>query len=524
VLAHGQPLACMAHSVNARYLHGDKAALLVHCKPVAALRALGIDAVSEAARLRSGEGLVVTVLRPGGPKKERLPVRAVPVQRPPRRATIKILRMESTYAVCGLTRMLLECAGYGGPGTVMPRVECEFMAQWGSGCPIGRADVIIAYVTCPVDDPELRRLPREFSMGAQRAKIEVLPSLEPLDERDLAGAEGPALGHHPVRDADRGRVPEGFGGGDGQGGRSPAARAPFANGEPVQAAHGAPHAAGEPPDPRGVADPAGGPGRVGVGSQSGRAASDDFPMTDEEGEAAGLPEGYMLWRTTAAAMAWDLAITNVTSGGDRGSDEVPGEGVDEVQVMIDFYIRFNGDPAVDIGASPAAAPGGEGFWVPRAVRQWLTEAQYRSGAYEELGPVTSSDEDMGVESSEEAEPAGAQVGRRRQSRQQQQQPQQQPSRPPSRGAGVRGGPRSGQGVPGQSLGVRRAPSPGQGGRRAGSPTGPRRSTRERRQALLASELPESLVAHTHASVCASGTASASHRPPHPIARGVRRPA
>jgi hypothetical protein len=51
---------------------------------------------------------------------------------------------------------------------------------------------------------------------------------------------------------------------------------------------------------------------------------------------------------------------------------------------------------------------------------------------------------------------------------------------------------------------------------------PRRSTRERRQAPLASELPASLAPPAQAAAGASGVPHEFTRPPHPAAGGARR--
>jgi hypothetical protein len=131
--------------------------------------------VTEVARWRSGGGLEVEVAGPGGarPAVVRLPVRAVPSERPPGCATVKILGLTPTYAVTGLTEVLLESAGYVVTSNALPRVACEYMAPVKPGSKIGRADVVIAYVWCPQGDPGLRMLPRRFSMGSQWAKIDI---------------------------------------------------------------------------------------------------------------------------------------------------------------------------------------------------------------------------------------------------------------------------------------------------------------------------------------------------------------
>lgn len=522
------PLGRVARSVSARHIDGDNAALLIRCKPTAVLQGMGIDMATEAANWRAGAGLEVEIAAPGGgrPARVRLPVRAVPSERPPGFATVKILGLTPAYAISGVTAVLLESAGYVVTPDTMPRVGCEFMAPTKPGSMIGRADVVIAYVACPPEDPGLRVLPRRFSMGSQSVKIEVLESMEPITSVGPAWAFAPSQGGFPVDEETgmgMGSAPQGLRGG-GQGVTPPPPRtAPRP--EPSVARERA-ATAGVPRDPMHVDQPEEPGPSAGLGTQGGIAEPLEVEMA--EGQAgAGVysttPVGvayvtpqYNMWRATAAFASWEAAITHITSGGERGADEIPGEGVDATRVVFDVFERFAWDPVVNLWERLRVNSAGQSS-VPSVVRQWLIEMQYIAT----YGDDSSSEADLpGPQAgSEQRGRAGAgQPQHQPQQQQQQQQPQQQQHRSVD---GVGAGCPHNQATEGQGQGSgREAAAPQRDPQPEEAPL--RRSTRERRQAPLASELPGSLAASARAAASASNTQQVPTRPPHPDAGGARR--
>lgn len=519
VTDEAHPLGRVARSVSARHLEGDNASLLIRCKRPHELLAEGIDMVTEAANWRSGAGLEVEIEAPGGGRSSRvrLPVRAVPCERPPGFATVKILGLTPQYAVTGLTQVLLESAGYVVTPDAMPRVGCEFMAPTKPGSRIGRADVVIAYVACPPEDPCLRLLPRRFSMGSQGAKIEVLESMEPIASVGPAWPFAPSQGEFPIDEETgmaMGSAPQGLRGGS----RS----APSQQTRPAQHPSSGQERdadAGVSQDPMHVDqheghEPGGGPRGPG-------GACEPPEVEMDEGQAGGgafsaAPAGvayetpqYNMWRRTAAFVSWEAAITLITSGGDRGADEIPGEGVDATRVVFDVFERFAWDPEINLWERLQVTSTGQAS-VPPVVRQWLVQKQYiatyggDSDSEAELrGPQEGSAGENGSE------------GRNAQQGQQQQQPQHR------RADGVGPDPQPNPASGGPGRGCERGSAAAQQGQPP-EETPPRRSTRERRQAPLASELPGSLAASTRAEATMPGTKQDSTRPPHPTAGGARR--
>jgi hypothetical protein len=240
---------------------------------------------------------------------------------------------------------------------------------------------------------------------------------------------------------------------------------------------------------------------------------DDAPMTEagEEEEEAGrvppTPSDYLAWRYTRAADLWDAVITDATA------DEVAADGVDPARVMVSFFARFVGDRSINIRVPPGVTPEGKSQ-LPREVRRWLEEAGYRA-TYGALSSAATSDVDQEDERSDGGEAEGELAGRPQHQQQQQQQRQQQQQSQPHQAVGVGAGPQHGQAPLGRASGVGAQPG-------GGIQQPPRRGTRERRQAPLASELPGSLAAMTQAPVGASSGAPAYTRPPQPHAGGARR--
>jgi hypothetical protein len=218
------------------------------------------------------------------------------------------------------------------------------------------------------------------------------------------------------------------------------------------------------------------------------------------------------WWDTPVAVHWAEALAQVMD------EETPGEGVDTEQVLFDFYTEFNGASSVNIKVSPKQIPGG--YEVPQVVWRWLQRAKY-IGNYDELGSVTSSDEEMADEPSDGGGNEGAPTGRPLQ-QQQRQQTRQQSSQQAQPFAALAGPIQNGRDLLGPALGTGSAQPSGQGSRHGDSPPEPRRSTRARHQALLPSELPGSLAGSAPESAGASSAMRASHRPQHPQAGGEGR--
>jgi hypothetical protein len=418
-----------------------------------------------------------------------------------------------TYALKGLTEVLLACAGYFVSTSTVPRVGVEFMAPFRPGSLIGRSDVIIAHVACPPDDPGLRLLPRRFSMGCQSAKVDVIPAFEPIATVGPAWLYATRQGVYPVDEetgAATGTAPAGLGRGPSTSPAAGPARVPGGLAPGSSREH---DGAGAPADPMPVDDPAdrreggelrseGGPtGLADTIMSDGAAEGSDTPSVSVGGVYTGREFAEWL---TGAGTRWDTALTEATE------DEVPREGVEVAEVLGAFYARFAGDPAVDIRQSP---PGGdnERYALPRVVQQWLSDAGYVQ-AYDVSSSEEASDAEAGGAVAEGVPPgpnAGRSVSRQRQQQQQQQR------RPSLRGQG------DGLPAPVQAGSTGQAP-PGGHRPRTGVEPPPRRGTRDRRQAPLASELPGSLATSPPTVLGAHAPAHPSSRPPHSAARSVRR--
>ena len=507
LLSEGHPLSRVARAATVRHIDADNAAMIVQCHSAPELEAVGIDVVTEAARWRSGEGLEVQVEGPNGgrPARVRLPVRAVPSERPPGHATVKVMGLTPMYALTGLTEVLLGCAGYVLSDDAVPRVASEHMAPFKPANGIGKSDMVVAWVACPPDDPTLRRLPRQFSMGSLPAKIEVIPAQESIGSVGPAWAFAPRHGVYPMDEdtgTGMGAVPGGLGARVGGGGRAPEARAAQGGRGPGVSS---PAEGGD--DPMHV-DPPGSPTGASVPRASG-AGGQDAAMAD----AAGAPEAArsvhppgvytaqerQAWSCTYVGQRWERAITRATD------DEQAEEGVDAAEVMAAFFARFaSGAQGVDVWAW------GEGQALPEPVRGWLREEGY----VQSYGDSSSSS--SGSSSDEEEAPnsggGGPSRARERAPRPGQQQPAPRGAAP----AGSAGSPGSRQGRGSSQSGTSQVPQ--------SEEASLRRSTRERRQAHLPSELPESLAASGRASGVSAPGPGASARPPNPSAEGGgRRP-
>lgn len=503
------PLGRVAHMVSRRHFDSDNAALLVYCRPAAELEEAGVDVVTEAARWRSGEGLVVEVEGAGAgrPYRVRLPVRGVPSERPPGHATVKIIGLTPTYARTGLTEILLGCAGYQVEGDVVPRVASEHVAHCKSSKGVGNAAVVIAWVACPPNDPTLRLMPRSFSTGSLPAKIEVIPAQESIGPTGAAWAFAPRGGVHPMEEftgVGLGSAPRGLGRGHGVRGRDPPAR-------PNAAAAGGtgPSRAGMEAGGREVpmhAGPQGPPGGPAGPSQAGaEPPSSDIEMEDAEGTRGVFTSHEReAWCHTRAGQLWAGAIARATAG-----EYVEGLMADAA-VLEAFFGRYAGGlEGVNLWEW------GEGQCLPVSVRAWLRLAGYSQSYGDDSdgsSSGTGSDDEEGAVSDRGTDtgPTLRRSVRRRQ--------QQQDAAPGSSGPAS-----SGQQSPGAGQAAGRSEAPGAAAE-ASPPAGRepatggifvRRSARERRQAPLPSDLPGSLAPSSRPSGGDSPASDAVGCPPRP---------
>ena len=135
-----------------------------------------------------------------GGRQQLVPIRSVVPHLSRDTVQVVMYRLPPRYAVEGAVEVVLQAAGYG-PDRVS--VQAVFLGDLPAACHpwlrgVGNADVIIALVSAPVDDPWLRFLPRTLYAGWDvRADIRVrtwAAQRDPLVPPPLS----PRTGHHPA--------------------------------------------------------------------------------------------------------------------------------------------------------------------------------------------------------------------------------------------------------------------------------------------------------------------------------------
>lgn len=116
--------------------------------------------------------VVVTV----GAREVEVPVRLSPGMQPADQTVLKVSNLPMDWAVKGLVRTLLGCAGYGSEVVVQQEYGGEVAGALVSttGPALVRGDVAMAVVRAPEGDRELRALPSCFSTCAGMVRISVL--------------------------------------------------------------------------------------------------------------------------------------------------------------------------------------------------------------------------------------------------------------------------------------------------------------------------------------------------------------
>jgi len=133
------------------------------------------DDAADARRALLEEGLVGVQL---GGREVRVGVQACLPHLDPDTTVITIYRLGFEYAREGVVEAILAAAGYGPESA---SVQAAFIGDLPASCipwaggpsPIGRADVIIAYVRAPPGDALLERLPRTFEQGWDDPPVDI---------------------------------------------------------------------------------------------------------------------------------------------------------------------------------------------------------------------------------------------------------------------------------------------------------------------------------------------------------------
>lgn len=147
---------------------------------------------------QADSGRVVATLED---RQVEVPVRLTPGMQPADQTVLKVSNLPMDWAVKGLVRTLLECAGYGPEVVVQQEYggEVAFSLVPTTGPTLVRGDIAMAVVRAPVGDRELRSLPSCFTTCAGTVRISVLtakghrvppPEPAPPTQQALRGPSG----------------------------------------------------------------------------------------------------------------------------------------------------------------------------------------------------------------------------------------------------------------------------------------------------------------------------------------------